>query len=75
MVLQGDLDRVFEIGPVFRAEEHFTPRHLSEFTGLDLEMVIKEHYMELLDLMSDLFVFIFTELNNRYAKELEIIRE
>lgn len=42
-------DRVFEIGPVFRAENSNTPRHLCEFTGLDFEMTIFEHYYEALD--------------------------
>ena len=36
-VISG-LERVFEIGPVFRAEAHHTVRHLSEFHGLDMEM-------------------------------------
>lgn len=35
-----------EIGPVFRAENSYTHRHLCEFTGLDLEMAIYEHYYE-----------------------------
>ena len=34
----GVFERVFEVGPVFRAEKHSTPRHLNEYTGLDLEM-------------------------------------
>lgn len=42
----SDLDRVFEIGPVFRAENSDTNRHLCEFVGLDFEMTIKEHYFE-----------------------------
>ncbi|MFW3146715.1 MAG: aspartate--tRNA(Asn) ligase [Thermoplasmatota archaeon] len=32
------LDRVFEIGPAFRAEEHDTRRHLNEYTSIDVEM-------------------------------------
>jgi aspartyl-tRNA synthetase len=35
------MDRVFEIGPVFRAEDSNTNRHLCEFTGLDIEMTFK----------------------------------
>lgn len=35
-----------QIGPVFRAEKSRTHRHLCEFTGLDFEMVLKEHYYE-----------------------------
>ncbi len=42
----GGFGKVFEIGPVFRAEKSFTHRHLCEFTGLDLEMAIHEHYYE-----------------------------
>lgn len=46
MSICGDFNRVFEIGPVFRAEDSFTHRHLCEFTGLDVEMEINEHYSE-----------------------------
>lgn len=74
MCIMSDFKRVFEIGPVFRAENSFTHRHMCEFTGLDLEMEIKEHYFELLDLMSDLFVHIFNGLETRFAKELDAIR-
>lgn len=59
MVLCGDMQRVFEIGPVFRAEDSNTNRHLCEFTGLDIEMVFKEHYFEILDLLADMLVHIF----------------
>lgn len=68
MCIMSDFKRVFEIGPVFRAEKSFTHRHMCEFTGLDLEMEIKEHYMELLDLMGDLFVHIFKGLESKCAK-------
>merc|ERR1711988_1326912 len=66
-------DRVYEIGPVFRAEKSFTHRHLCEFVGLDLEMTINEHYFEVLDLFSDLFIYIFDNLAERYSKELAAI--
>lgn len=69
------LEKVFEIGPVFRAENSNTHRHLCEFTGLDFEMVIKEHYFEVLDVFSDLFIHIFDNLNSQFAKELETINE
>lgn len=68
-------ERVFTTGPVFRAENSNTRRHLCEFTGLDFEMVINEHYNEVLDVMSDLFIYIFDGLNERCKPELERIRE
>ena len=46
MAICADFERVFEIGPVFRAEHSLTHRHMCEFTGLDFEMEIKEHYSE-----------------------------
>jgi aspartyl-tRNA synthetase len=38
MAIAGGIDRVFEVGPVFRAEPSFTSRHATEFTGVDVEM-------------------------------------
>ena len=75
MALCGDLQRVFEIGPVFRAENSNTNRHLCEFTGLDLEMEFKNHYFEVLDLIGELMVFMFKQMKSRYARELSVINE
>ncbi|KAL0714331.1 hypothetical protein Bca4012_021310 [Brassica carinata] len=73
MAINGDLRRVFEVCPVFRAEDSFTHRHLCEFVGLDVEMEIHRHYSEIMDLVDELFVFIFTELNEKCKKELEAV--
>ena len=64
MVVQGDVPRVFEIGPVFRAENSNTHRHLTEFTGLDGEMVVgpDRHYKELLDVLEATVERIVTDL-------------
>lgn len=67
-------ERCFEVGPVFRAEKSFTHRHLCEFTGMDFEMVIKEHYYECLDVFGRLFNFIFSEIPKRCKDELAIIQ-
>jgi len=75
MALCGDLQRVFEIGPVFRAENSNTNRHLCEFTGLDIEMEFKNHYFEVLDLIGELLVFMFSQMKKRYARELGVINE
>jgi len=45
MAMAAGMDRVFEIGPVFRADPSFTPRHATEFTSVDMEMSwIESHY-------------------------------
>jgi nondiscriminating aspartyl-tRNA synthetase len=75
MAISSDLNRVFEIGPVFRAENSNTRRHLCEFTGLDLEMAIDDHYEETLEIIHRLFKHIFNGLETRWEKELAIIRQ
>ena len=74
MAACSGLNRVFELGPVFRAEKSNTYRHLTEFTGLDLEMTLTDNYTELLDFLDELFNFMFTTLEQNYQKELQIIR-
>jgi aspartyl-tRNA synthetase len=69
------LDRVMEVGPVFRAENSNTHRHLCEFTGLDFEMCITEHYYEALDVMGNMFCYIFDGLNQRFNHELKVISQ
>ena len=54
MAISADFGKVYEIGPVFRAENSNTYRHLTEYTGLDLEMQIDEHYHEVLRVLDSL---------------------
>eukprot|EP00520_Triparma_pacifica_P018402 CAMPEP_0118663576 /NCGR_PEP_ID=MMETSP0785-20121206/17507_1 /TAXON_ID=91992 /ORGANISM="Bolidomonas pacifica, Strain CCMP 1866" /LENGTH=591 /DNA_ID=CAMNT_0006557333 /DNA_START=53 /DNA_END=1828 /DNA_ORIENTATION=- len=74
MAIASDFQRVFEVGPVFRAENSNTRRHLCEFVGLDLEMAINEHYTEALTVCHNMFKHIFEGLESRYSKEMEVIR-
>lgn len=74
-LIAADFERVFEIAPVFRAENSNTHRHLTEFVGLDMEMAIEEHYHEAVDVLADMFIFIFNELKKRYANEIATIRK
>jgi aspartyl/asparaginyl-tRNA synthetase len=74
MAIAGDFNRVFEIGPVFRAENSNTHRHLTEFVGLDMEMAFEEHYHEVLDVLDELFVSIFTGLKELFNNELEAVK-
>ncbi|KAG0344385.1 aspartate--tRNA ligase dps1 [Podila humilis] len=74
MMVCGDFERVFEVAPVFRAENSFTHRHMTEFIGLDMEMAFEEHYHEILDVFDELFVHIFTGLETQYAADLEVVQ-
>ena len=43
ILISAGFNRVFEVGPAFRAEKHNTPRHLNEFTSIDIEMGFSDH--------------------------------
>lgn len=62
MAVLGDFYKVFEIGPVFRAENSNTHRHLCEFVGLDLEFVIQQSYLEIIGVTFDVLSHIFKNL-------------
>lgn len=73
MCIAGDMERVYEIAPVFRAEDSNTHRHMTEFMGLDLEMAIEEHYHEVLDVLDGLFKSIFKGLKEKFAHEIDVV--
>ncbi|KAJ2599516.1 aspartate--tRNA ligase dps1 [Coemansia sp. RSA 1285] len=73
--IAADFGRVYEIGPVFRAENANTYRHLTEYVGLDLECSFREHYHEVMYMIGGMFLYIFKNLESRWAHELEIIRQ
>ncbi|TBU26483.1 aspartyl-tRNA synthetase, cytoplasmic [Dichomitus squalens] len=75
MCIAADMERVFEIGPVFRAENSNTHRHLTEFTGLDIEMAIESHYHEVLDTLDECFKFIFKNLLTRFRSEIDTVKK
>ncbi len=52
---------------LLRAEDSNTHRHLCEFTGLDFEMCIHEHYEEVLEIIDKLFIYIFEGLNHKFG--------
>ncbi len=48
MAMAAGFERVFEIGPVFRADPSFTSRHMTEFTGVDMEMAWVESHEDVM---------------------------
>ena len=70
MALAGGLDRVFEVGPVFRAEKSNTNRHATEFTGFDLEFAYIDSYEDVMDLEEDLLIAGLKVVKERYGDEI-----
>jgi ergosteryl-3beta-O-L-aspartate synthase len=74
MAVASDFERVYEVGAVFRAENSNTHRHLTEYTGLDIEMAIEEHYHEALEVLDATIKKIFSGLYKQYRREIDIIK-
>ncbi|KAK4041957.1 aspartyl-tRNA synthetase [Parachaetomium inaequale] len=72
--IAGGRKRVFSVGPVFRAENSNTPRHMTEFTGLDMEMEIKKDYREVVTVLEGVLFHIFRNIQERCADEIALVR-
>lgn len=66
-------DRVFEITPYFRAEEHDTRRHLNEITAIDIEMAFIESEEEVMKVLEGMTIEILKEASN--SEELKFLKK
>ncbi|HUI72838.1 MAG TPA: aspartate--tRNA(Asn) ligase [Spirochaetia bacterium] len=71
VMIASGLERVFEIGPAYRAEKHDTPRHINEFVSLDVEMAFIDSEQELMDLETRILSTIFAEIRSTNQRDLE----
>ena len=63
-VLLSGLDRVYDIGFVYRAEPHHTPRHLCEYVSFDVEM-LASRLEEILDMEEAIIKYIFGKISEK----------
>ncbi|HLD12054.1 MAG TPA: aspartate--tRNA(Asn) ligase [Candidatus Nanoarchaeia archaeon] len=71
MFVISGLEKVFEIGPIFRAEKSHTTRHLTEFIGIDFEMGFINDEHDVMDVIEKYFQFLLTELMLQCSAELQ----
>ncbi len=71
-MMVGVFERVFEIGPVYRAEEHDTSRHLNEYVSMDFEMGFIESEEDVINMQVRLLKYMFEHLKEKCAKELSL---
>lgn len=70
MAQAAGLDRVFEIGPVFRANPSFTSRHDTEFTSVDMEVSWVESHQDLMKLESEWIQFFFNRIKEKHGEAI-----
>ncbi len=73
-MMVGVHGRVFEVGPVFRAEPHDTARHLNEYISMDLEMGMIKGYEDIMDMETYVLQFIFENLRVECKEELALLK-
>ncbi len=72
MAIASGYDKVFEVAPVFRAENSNTSRHTTEFTGFDLEFAYIDSYEDVMDFEEELLTYALDKVNEKYG---DLIKE
>ncbi len=67
MAMASGFERIFEVGPVFRAENSNTSRHTTEFTGFDLEFSYINSYEDVMDLEEALLTKMLKDIKEKYG--------
>ena len=70
MAMAAGFDRIFEVGPVFRAEKSFTNKHATEFTGFDIEMSYIESFRDVMQVEAELLTAALTAVKERYGTQI-----
>lgn len=70
MAMASGFERIFEVGPVFRAEKSNTSRHTTEFTGFDLEFSYIDSYQDVMDMEANLLTHMLGEISQRYGSQI-----
>ena len=71
MAMASGLERIFEVGPVFRAEKSFTSKHTTEFTGFDLEFSYIESFRDVMKMEEELLTYALSVVKEKYGEDIE----
>ena len=71
MAMAAGFERIFETGPVFRAEKSYTNRHTTEFTGFDLEFSYIESFHDVMTLEAELLTYALERVKAQYGEAIE----
>lgn len=71
MAMAAGFERIFETGPVFRAEKSYTNRHTTEFTGFDLEFSYINSVKDVMKLEEELLTDMLRAVKEAYGEEIK----
>lgn len=73
ILMSSGLDRIFELGPAFRAEQSNTNRHVTEFISFDCEMAWIENEEQVMAMIEEIIDHVLNGMKERGAKQLEVL--
>ncbi|MBQ9069792.1 MAG: aspartate--tRNA(Asn) ligase [Clostridia bacterium] len=71
MAMASGLDKIFETGPVFRAEKSYTNKHATEFTGFDLEFSYIESFDDVMKMEEELLTYALAKVKEKHGDEIK----
>ena len=71
MAMAAGLERIFETGPVFRAEKSYTNKHATEFTGFDLEFSYIDSFDDVMKMEEELLVYALEKVAEKHGEEIK----
>jgi nondiscriminating aspartyl-tRNA synthetase len=71
-IMMGVFERVFEIGSTFRAEPHFTTRHVNEYISLDAEMGFIDNFYDIVEVLNRVLFNMFAIIEKEGKPFLEM---
>ena len=70
MAMASGLERIFETGPVFRAEKSYTNKHATEFTGFDLEFSYIDSFEDVMKMEGELLAYALAKVKEAHGEEV-----
>ncbi|HIT44212.1 TPA: aspartate--tRNA(Asn) ligase [Candidatus Avacholeplasma faecigallinarum] len=71
MAMAAGFERIFESGPVFRAEKFASRKHATEFTGFDLEFSYIESYEDVMHLEEEMLTYALKGVSEKYGQQIK----
>jgi aspartyl-tRNA synthetase len=71
MGISADLEGVFNMGPVFRAEKSFTPRHLTEYTSFDVELGYIDSYEDVMNFEEEMLKEVLKNVKEKHGEDIK----
>ena len=70
MAMASGLERIFETGPVFRAEKSYTNKHATEFSGFDLEFSYIDSFEDVMKIEEELLTYVLEKVKEKHGEEI-----